>query len=138
MAPVHAGRNPGSAAGIGEVTVGDESELIRADQLLDEAGQDHGTAALPFFGGGRTPVEVIEEEFAGAHDRPGDQLREERDEERVIHIAADGGLFAAIDIDHIRDALESVEADAERKDDMQRVMRARAGRTMFRAGNWRI
>ena len=61
----------------------------------------------------------IREEIARAHDGSGDQLREEADEERVIDGIADGLLLAAIDIHHVRDALEGVEADAQRQYDIE-------------------
>ncbi len=58
--------------------------------------------------------------MARAHDGSGHQLREERDVERVIDDVGDDFLLAAVDIDHVGHALEGVEADAHRQDDVQR------------------
>ena len=52
---------------------------------------------------------------AGALDRPGHQLREEGDEHGVAHKIARGPHASAVDVDHIREALECVETDAGRQ-----------------------
>ena len=123
MVPVHAGTMPGSAVGLPKVLVGHQRELVREHQFLDESRQDHGHAVLPFRARRSFPVPEVVEEFARAHDRPGHQLREERHEQRVVDVTGHHGLFAAINIDHVRDALERMKADAERQDDVERVHR---------------
>ncbi len=62
----------------------------------------------------------IAEEFACAHDGAGHQLREERNEQRVIDGIGDRFLFPAVNIDHVRHALEGVEADSQGKNDAER------------------
>src|ERR1019366_9161850 len=47
------------------------------------------------------------------------QLREEADEQRIVHRLAYRALSAAVDIHHVGHALEDVEADAEREYDLQ-------------------
>ena len=85
------------------------------------AGKDRRKASLPFLARRRTPVEVVEKNSRGAHDGPGHQLRKERHEERVIDITGNGGLFAAIYIDYIRNTLKCMEADSERQDNIERT-----------------
>ena len=94
--------------------------MVRTDQLLDIACENHGATTLPFFRCWRFPVEIVREKFFRAHDGPGDQLREECNEERVVDVAANRGLFFTIDVDYVRHALKGVEADAEREDDCER------------------
>src|SRR5437588_11444552 len=56
-------------------------------------------------------------ELAVADDRPGDQVWEERDEERVAERIPLGLGVASEDVDHVRDRLEGVEADPDRQGD---------------------
>ena len=103
-----------------EVAVSDEPELIGANQLLYVTGENHRAAVLPFQPGGRFPVEVIEEKFFGPYDGACHQLRKERHKQGIVDIAADNRLFCAIDVNHITNALERVEADAQGKNDIER------------------
>jgi hypothetical protein len=56
-----------------------------------------------------------------AHDRAGDELREERDEEGEVQEAALRGQRAPVDLDGVAEALEGVEADAVGQEDAQRL-----------------
>ncbi len=62
----------------------------------------------------------VAEKFARADDRAGHQLREKRNEQRVVDWIRDRLLLVAVDVDHVGHALERVKADAERKNDAQR------------------
>ncbi len=62
----------------------------------------------------------VAEKFARAHNRPGHQLREEGNEQRIIDGIGDGFLFPAVHIDHVRHALEGVEADSQGKNNAER------------------
>ena len=59
----------------------------------------------------------LRQKIDGAHDRAGDQLRKESDEEGEVGEAPDCLDLAAVDVERIADALKRVEADAERQDD---------------------
>src|SRR3546814_2017663 len=58
-------------------------------------------------------------------DRPGDELREERDVEQEIDRRPRGRDGAAMDVDDVGDALEGEEGDADRQDDLQERQLAR-------------
>jgi hypothetical protein len=60
-----------------------------------------------------------------ALDRPGDELREEGDVERVVERFADRLEAAAVDVDGVAHRLERVEGDADRKHDFEREVRQR-------------
>jgi len=105
---------------IAEESVGDARELVGDGELLEQAENHQQGAAQNFPRVGRVPIVKIGEEMARAHDGAGHQLREERDVERVIDDVGDDFLLAAVDIDHVGHALEGVEADAHRQDDVQR------------------
>ena len=60
----------------------------------------------------------VAEEIVCADDRPGDQLREEADVQRVVDGIAHRFLLAAVHVDDVRHALKGVEADAERQHDV--------------------
>ena len=62
----------------------------------------------------------IAEELPRPHDRSGHQLREERNEQRIVDRIGDRLLLPAVHIDHVRHALKRVEADAQRQDDAER------------------
>src|SRR5579864_7994316 len=62
----------------------------------------------------------IAEEFAGAYDGSGHQLREEGDEQGVVEWIADGFLLAAVDVDDVGHALKGMEADAQGQNDGER------------------
>lgn len=56
-----------------------------------------------------------------ALDRPGHELREEGDEQREVAQARDGGQVPAVDVEHVAEALERVEGDADRQGQPQQV-----------------
>ena len=59
----------------------------------------------------------LREELLGAHDRAGDELREEAEIESEIPEIADRRDRPAGDIHHIADGLEDEERDADRQED---------------------
>ena len=63
----------------------------------------------------RRRVFDLRQQFLGPHDRPGDQLGKERDEELKIPKRVNS-LALANDVDRVADGLEDVERDAQRQD----------------------
>ena len=61
----------------------------------------------------------LRHEIGGAHDRAGDELREERLEQREIDEVARRRDDAVIDVEDIGDALEREERDADRQDHLE-------------------
>ena len=62
----------------------------------------------------------LRQEVARAHDRPGDELREESNEEREIEEVVARLDPAAVDVDAVADALKGVERDPNWQDHCQR------------------
>ena len=60
----------------------------------------------------------LRKELASAHDRPGDQMAKEHDEQQQLAKAADVQPLAAAGIDQHGDQLKAVERDADRQDHM--------------------
>src|SRR5205807_89530 len=77
------GREAGQRRRLREVAVGDGGELVGDDELLREAEQDGLEAKHPLCRAGCAPLPQVAEELAGAHNRSGNELREERDEEGI-------------------------------------------------------
>ncbi len=95
--------------------VGGGRERIREHHLLHEAEHDQRDRVRDLLP--RQALGMVEfvEELAGAHDRAGHQLREERDEQSVVEQAAARLEFAAVHVDGVAHALECVERDADRQ-----------------------
>ena len=66
------------------------------------------------------PVVELRQKIGRADDRPGDQLRKERDEEGEPEKAPLRRQIAAVNVDAVAEALERVEADPHRQEDLQR------------------
>ena len=92
--------------------VGDHHLLEQPEQDQHDAVRDHGAIELGLG------LE-LRQEIGSADDRPGDELREEGDVEEDVERRLLGRDFAAIDVDHIRDAVEGEEGDADREQDLQ-------------------
>ncbi len=107
-----------------EDQVGDRADVVGDQDLLREADREVAeTAGAQVVRG--DPLAKLIGEIAIAHDRPGDQLREECDVGREVAEAASPLHPAAIEIDRVRHRLEGVERDADRQDDpQQRQLRA--------------
>ena len=86
----------------------------------------------------RRPVRVrapLRHDLVVPHDRPGDQLREERHEREELQQPIDVPVAPA-QVDQVGDLLEREEADAERQDDVERREPAsRAARRRWRPRN---
>ncbi len=65
------------------------------------------------------PAADLRQEVAGADDRPGDEVREEEDEQHEIGQVALGPHLAAVDVHDVVDGLEGVERDADGGEDLQ-------------------
>ncbi len=97
-------------------------EVVRDHDLLEEAGRDQVEGAARVDPARVARRVELRDQLAGAHDRPGHEVREERE--------VDGELLerrrhevAAVGVDDVADRHERVEGDADRQDD--RVQRER-------------
>ena len=68
----------------------------------------------------------LREHLRRADDGPGDEVREEADEEQVVEVAPRRLELAAPDVDRVAHRLEREERDAERQDEPQVRHAARA------------
>ncbi len=98
---------------IGRQIVRDAGLLDEAEEELDQRGADRD---------GIEPPQAVElrQEIISAHDRPGDQLREEAHEGRIVEQVAPRMHMPAIDVQRVAQALEGIEADTDRQDQPQR------------------
>ena len=101
-----------------EVRICHRRKLIRDRRLLQQTETGAREAVTDVVGTRRPPREQLAEEQSGANDRPGQQLREKRQIERVVERLSHGGRAPAVDVDEIRNALKRVEADADRDEEI--------------------
>src|ERR1700733_4026719 len=120
------GYHSGLLGDVLKVAIGNLRELISHHHFLGQAEEQEQQAAQHVIGRRALPVVKIAEEFARAHDGPGHQLREERNKQRVIDGIGNRLLFLAVNIDHVRHALESMKADSQGKNDAEREGSLRA------------
>ena len=97
-------------------------QVVGDHQLLDEPQRDqrqprpHGDAV-------RVSRRLqLRQELARAHDRPGDEVREEAEVNRRVHQRGGLGL-APVGVDHVGDGLEAEEADPDGQRDRQEWQR---------------
>ena len=103
-----------------EVGVRQARKLVGDDQFLHQP-ENHQPDAKQLLSGIRcAPMIQVPKEVVRAHDRAGHQLREKRYVQRVVDDVGNRLLLAAIHVDHVRHALEGVEADAHRQNDGER------------------
>ena len=94
--------------------------------LLGQADDEQHQAAaqiLPSVRAARVALE-LRDDLVVAHQRPGDQLREEGDEHPEVEEAVDVPVAAA-QVHQVADLLEHEEADPERQDQAARAARSR-------------
>ena len=103
--------------GVVEARADERHERIREEHLLREPDGDAGRCPRATL----SPLDALvrrrrelRHHLAVMDDRPGQQVREERHEQRVVVEARLGRLVAA-DVDQKRDLREREEADAERQ-----------------------
>ena len=98
----------------GEDAVGGLAEWVGENHLLAEAGDDaldaRNRQIEPLLAAGQLVADVVV-----AHDRPGDQLREEGNIEREVDRIALRLGVAAVDVDHIGQGVKGEEGNAERQ-----------------------
>ena len=92
---------------------------VREDDLLRHAHRDQEERVPdPLAGQPRRPVD-LRQELGRAHDRAGDELREEGDVEAEADEAAARLEPPAVDVDRVAERLERVEADADGQQDVE-------------------
>ncbi len=114
------------ARGAREVEVDVARKTVREENLLREAEREEQQPGAHTLGVEAVLDDELRLQDAVADDRPGDQMREERDEERVPQQVALRAERAAVHVDHVRDPFEGVEADPDRQHDrVDEVLQAR-------------
>ena len=68
---------------------------------------------------GRRQDRDLRDELPGTNDRTGNQMRKKCNEQRVIDRVSDGLHLSPIDIEGVGETGEGVEADADRKHNLQ-------------------
>ena len=102
-----------------ERKVGDLAARIGEQHLLRQPQREERDAARELRRRRRPPLELILD-LRVADDRTRDELRVHHFEAQEIVEALDRGGMAAIDVDHIAERLQDVQADAERQRDAER------------------
>ena len=107
-------------AHVGPDVVHLEADVVGDEHLLGEAPEDLPQAVL---GAGRVEGaagEQLGQQVAGPGDGSGKQLREEAQRYRVFDHSRGGPRCAPVDVDHVREILEDVVADADGECQRQR------------------
>ena len=103
-----------------EGLVGDDADVVGDHQLLEEAPADQPEAAARMLDGEHPPPFDLGQQERGALNRPGDQVRKERDERRQVEQVAAGAQLSLVDVDRVAHRLERVEGNADRQQHAQR------------------
>ena len=101
-----------------------EREVVGDDDLLDETPEDQITTFVELLKIEAPWFFDLRQEGRRPHDRPGDQMREERDEGGELDEVARWFGVASIDVDHIAHRLERIERNADRQNYVEMPMRA--------------
>jgi hypothetical protein len=98
----------------GKRLVGIHREDVGEQQLLRESGEEDGRSFREVRGA-HAPFRQLQGDVAIANDWARDELREQRDVEPVVDDVALRRGLAPVDVDEIRDRVESEERDAEQQ-----------------------
>src|SRR5262245_8461472 len=102
-----------------EVRIGDHCEAVREHHLLYQARHHENDSTLDHNCGRGSPRPDLTDELPSTNDRTGNQVGKKRDEKRVIDRVSNGLHLSPIDVERVRETGECVEADADRKHDLQ-------------------
>jgi len=102
-----------------KICIGYRCIEVRQRDFLEQAFEDFTQTPARILIAQRERLADLWKEMHRADDRAGDQVREERDEQREIKHAALCTQIAAININGVGDAFEGEEADADRQHDAQ-------------------
>ena len=91
------------------------SQVVRQHQLLEQADEEELEPQSDFFGPPGRVFAQLGQEVDRSHNRAGDQLREEGNEEGEIHEVTCRAGFSPVDVDRVAHALEGVEGDSHRQ-----------------------
>jgi len=97
-------------------------EEARDHHLLEQAAEDKPCGASDVDVPWVAPDVELRDQLVRSHDGPGDEVREERQEEAVVEERAERFAAAEVDVDRVAERLERVEADPERQDDAEHVL----------------
>src|SRR5580698_582050 len=101
-----------------KIRIGCRRELIGNSHFLEETKANARESVTYVVGARRSPRIKLAEEKPRSYDRPGEQLREKSQIERVVERLADRAHPATIDVDEIRNALEGVKANPDRNEEI--------------------
>ena len=96
-----------------------DRQEIGDDHLLEQPGHNQPQRAAAFLLIQARLVVELRQQVGGAHDRPGDKLREEAHVQQVFVITVRRLQLAAIQVDDVAHHLEGVKADADGQDHVQ-------------------
>lgn len=103
----------------GERVVCKQRAVVADKHLFEQAEEQQPSAALECRGIPFTRRGKLRHHLVRALDRPGNELREEREKRREEREVRDGFCLPAIHVDRVAHRLESVERDAHRQQDMR-------------------
>src|SRR6266480_4186338 len=103
---------------ITKVAIGNERESIGKDDLFQKTRKNKHNSALDYDRGGPPPKLDLRDKLPCPNDWTCDQMRKEGNEESVVDEVPDSLHVSPINIDRIREAGESVEADSNWKNDL--------------------
>ena len=112
-------RERADAAGVGVAGGDDAGQRIGADRFLDQSDDENRESDREIFQRQaiRAMVGELRHDVAVVQDRPGDQMREKRNEQHIVQkvtVSGDAG-FA---VDQVADLGEREKRDAQRQDDL--------------------
>ena len=96
-----------------------QRDVVRDDRLLEESREDQEDPRAEHLArdDDRVPAD-LRDEVPRPHDRPRDQLREERQVKEVVQPVRQGFQLPAVDVDRVAHRLEDEERDPHRQEDV--------------------
>ena len=98
-----------------------ETDIVRDHRLLHQATEDEEKSLAKRLAGHQRIAVDLRDEIACPHDRSRHQLGEKGDVEEVIDPSAERLDPPPVDVDHVADALEGEERDADGQEDVPRL-----------------
>lgn len=95
-----------------------KADVVRDHRLLHQAAEDEEQPLAERLAGHQRVAVYLRDEIACPHDRPRHQLGEKGDVEEVVDPSAERLDPPPVDVDHVADALEGEERDADGQEDV--------------------
>ena len=109
---------PGCTAGVVHALGGAGQEAVGEHDLVEQAHRHERQPEAQLLRAGAPRRGELRHEFGRAHDRAGDQVREEGHEQRVVEEARGRGGAAQVHVQRVGHGGEGVERDADRQHDV--------------------